>query len=1100
MAFVALTIPVLVQDINIEEKPHYYIRPLFLSFPVATNYRFELAVGQFKKEIKNYFKGFILNRQSADRFLWYLFCPEIQYKQYYLKFNIGKQFIEGNFGVAYFKLQGFTFVCFPRLSNFMFIAAKDKNGKVNLQSQIEKAAQKKLREIRDEAPSDFVPESYFSSKKDFFTTIKVNINIGNPSFRFEQSPEQLFFSRLMGDSNFDGSVEIEKVGFDLNSLYPTELRRAFYQETLVKKISQILFNKENTPIALVGPKGVGKHTIIQEVVWRYQSDFYSTKKGRVQRIWHIDPTRIITGMSVVGMWQKRFEAILKYARKPSENSDLSDKLLIDNAVALIRIGKSASNSMTLADVLKPYLEKRQLQLTILASPEEWKIIQEKNRRFTDLFQVTRLQEPELEIATKIVLQQRKALELKNGITFTIQAINQLFTIQRNYLKNTPLPGSVMKLMQQLAVKYRFRRVDAPEVRQEFKDFSGLEERIFDASHQFEANEVDKIIGQELVGQPSAVQILADVVHLIKAKLTDKTKPLSSFLFIGPTGVGKTQAAKVLCKFLMGNEDQLMRFDMNEYIDEYAVQRLIGDYHNPEGQLTGKVRYQPFGILLLDEIEKAHPKVHDILLQVLDDGRLTDSLGRTVDFSNTIIIMTSNIGAKEASVQLGFKTDQFDESAVYRKAVENYFRPEFINRIDRIAIFNPLELDHILKIARLQIKELLQRDGFVRRTTILNISKDALEWVAKRGYDGRMGGRALKRQIERDLTTLSAEQLITTYNDNPIIFDISLENGRLRPHINTLDFVLPIEENWIPNLPDVSRGKRFYNILLRSIEKLETQIAGYEEDIEIAQEQMIITGEGSLNWQHFHFKDKVVEVKENIKTIMLGFRDNYFKEAPAIPLRLKRGHLIPRKDWGTKGIRENIKDRLFQQEALKEISEAYQFAAAQFDSLKSEFIENYLNVAFLKLFGKGFLKGKTDKVLLSFNSCITGLGDWEIKFLVEKYADFFKSQDIQHQISKNKKNISAEGHSLFNLLKGEAGIHLFYIAHQNPLPIKLEIQLEGQKNIPEQLFKVIRIYDGSNTLTDLRTGFSNAVNITASEFKLLLYAGIEPKLRNSLIRM
>lgn len=1100
MAFVALTIPVLVQDVVIEEKPHYYIRPLFLSYPIATNHRFELAVNQFKKEVKNYFKGYILDRQSADRLLWYLFNPETQYKQFSLRFNIGKQFIEGIFGVAYFELNNFLFVCLPKLANFMFIATKDKNGKINLEEQVEKVAQKKLREIRDENQSEFDPKIYFSSKKDFFTTIKVNINIGNTGFKFEQTSDHLFFSRLMGDSDFDGAVEIEKVGFDLNSKYPAGLRRAFYQDHLVTKVFQILFNKENTPIALVGPKGVGKHTIIQETVWRYQSNFYQTKKGGTQRIWHIDPTRIITGMSIVGMWQKRFEAILKYVRKPSENSNLADKILIDNAVALIRIGKSASNSMTLADVLKPYLEKRQIQLTILASTEEWKILQEKKRRFTDLFQVIRLHEPELETATRIVLQQRKELELKNGTTFTIQAINQLFTIQRNYLKNIPLPGSIMNLMQQLAVKYRFSKIDAPEVRQEFKDFSGLEERIFDASHQFQTEEVDKIIGQELVGQPLAVQTLSDVVHIIKAKLADRSKPLSSFLFIGPTGVGKTQAAKVLCKFLMGNEDQLIRFDMNEYIDEYAVQRLIGDYHNPEGQLTGKVRYQPFGILLLDEIEKAHPKVHDILLQVLDDGRLTDSLGRTVDFSNTIIIMTSNIGAKEASVQLGFKTDKFDESAVYRKAVENHFRPEFINRIDRIVIFNPLELNHILRIARLQIKELLQRDGFVRRTTILNISKDALEWVAQRGYDARMGGRALKRQIERDLTTLSAEQLITTYNDNPIIFDITLENGQLKPQINALEFVSPIEENWIPDLPDISEGRRFYGILLRAIEKLEFSIEQYEEEGEIAPQKMIITGAGSLNWQHYHFKNKVVEVKENIKTIMLGFRDNYFKEAPAIPLRLKRGHLIPRKEWATKGIRENFKDRLFQQEALKEISEAYYFAAAQFDSLKSEFIDNFLNVALLKLFGNGFLKGHTDKIHLRLTSSITGMGDWEIQFLIDRYVEVFKMLDIQYQISKDKKNIIAEGHSLYHLLKGEAGIHLFYIAHQNPLPIKLQIDTEGDNSSINPEFKVIRIYDGTNTLTDLRTGFSNAVNITASEFKLLLYAGIDPKLRGSLIRI
>ena len=253
---------------------------------------------------------------------------------------------------------------------------------------------------------------------------------------------------------------------------------------------------------------------------------------------------------------------------------------------------------------------------------------------------------------------------------------------------------------------------------------------------------------------------------------------------------------------------MMRFDMNEYIDGGAVHRLIGDEHNPEGHLTGKVRYQPYGIVLFDEIEKAHPRVHDLLLQVLDDGRLTDSLGKTVDFTGTIIIMTSNVGARAASAQVGFDTGQRDDSSVYRKAVENRFRPEFINRIDRIVIFESLQLEHILSIARLQIKELLKRDGFVRRTTILNISSDALEWVARRGYDEKMGGRALKRQIEKDLTTLSAEQLITTHTDNPIIFDILFEDQKLVPKITPLAFCDALGEGWMPELPEISRGKRF----------------------------------------------------------------------------------------------------------------------------------------------------------------------------------------------------------------------------------------------------------------------------------------------------
>ncbi|MEK7253232.1 MAG: AAA family ATPase, partial [Bacteroidota bacterium] len=472
--------------------------------------------------------------------------------------------------------------------------------------------------------------------------------------------------------------------------------------------------------------------------------------------------------------------------------------------------------------------------------------------------VMRLQEPDLPTAIRIVLHNRRSLELENDCNITVPAISQLFTIHRNFLKNRALPGSVMKMLAQIAAKYRQRKVDAPEVREEFKATSGLEERIFDEETKLEKEEIRQALETELVGQPAAVAALADTVHLIKAKLTDRNRPLGSFLFIGSTGTGKTHAAKQLCKLLLGNEDSLLRFDMNEYLDPGALHRLIGDPHNPEGQLTGKVRYRPFSVILLDEIEKAHPKIHDLLLQMLDDARLTDSLGRTVDFSNTIIIMTSNLGAREAAQQLGFKIGERDESSVFRKAVENFFRPELVNRIERIVIFNPLTFNEVQKIAQLQIRELLQREGFVRRTTIVNVSPDALDWVARRGFDAKMGGRALKRQIERDLTLLSAEQLLQTPPGTPVIFDILLENNQLQPRITPLEFVKPNPDDSLPELPNESNAGRFIGKLLHDIEIIELRISNFEQ----RQGKTSHWRQGETeNWEHFHFKNQVAEVKE-----------------------------------------------------------------------------------------------------------------------------------------------------------------------------------------------------------------------------------------------
>lgn len=1105
MNTITLHFPVLIQNIKVEQKLQYYLRPLFFPHPVASDKRYDKAISKFQKEVKRYFKGFKLNRANAEDVLWFMFEPQIYYETYRMEFNSGKQYIRGRFFVVHFDLKGHRFVCLPAFNNFMYIAQKTEKGKYQIPQEAQQVIQKLIRKQKKATNNQTLDLSpYTATKGEFVTNLRFTVSIKDDEFPFEKDAEMFFFSRLSGGSNFDGAVEIEKVGYDLNERYPTDLGRAYFQDELVERLYKTVYQKENSPIVLIGSEGVGKHTLLHEMVYRYKEREADRKEIWLEKVWFINPNRIIAGMSIVGMWQKRFEAILRYVKnrrkktKPHFNQGNTDKILIDNVIALLRIGKSAQNNMTLSDVLKPYLEKRLIQVILVATPEQWKVVQEKDRRFADLFQVFRVDEPRLDKAVKMVVRQRKLLELEHNSHISIKAISQLFTIQRNYLRRKALPGSVMKLLQQLAVKYKYSEIDAEEVRQEFEQYSGLHQKIFDESYTLEENEVRNYIAARLIGQKNAVDCLTDVIHVIKSKLNNPDKPLGSFMFIGPTGVGKTQAAKVLCTYLMGNEDHLMRFDMNEYIDAHAIQRLIGDYYNPEGQLTGKVRYKPFGVILFDEIEKAHPKVHDLLLQVLDDGRLTDSLGRTVDFSNTIIIMTSNVGARKVSMQVGYKTTTTDESAVYRKAVENRFRPEFINRIDRIVIFNPLELPHILSIARLQIDELLRRDGFVRRTTILSISSEALEWVARRGFDSKMGGRALKRQIERDLTTLSAEQLIATHSDQPIIFKINYNDNQLIPSIVTLDFATPYPDGWLPKIPSEKEGRRFYGHLLHLVQQLHERIrdAAFEEE----ENAVIDTSQNDqLDWQAFAFKDRITDLLYNLQKTFLGFRNRFYISAPVIPFRLKRvGAFIERNDnsWGRKE-RRLLQDKFFQKEALDELRDGYRLGIAEFDKLQTQFLDNYLEVAMLRLFSKGFLQKKSDKVTLHFQSFITNLGKTEVEFLMKRYEALLKGMDISCDKNEEKQTITADGHSLYELLKGEDGIHLFYIARQNPLPVRLEVHLVGVSYQPKDKIEVIRLYDGTSTLTDLRTGYTNDVNITASEFKLLLYAGLDEAVRAEL---
>ncbi len=1094
MSHLKFQFPVLVQNSEVDGKTYYNLRPLFLMSPTASHVRYESALSMLKKEISHYLKGFVFSHSSSSELLWFLYSPDLEYFDQSLSFSTGSQYINGNFAVIRFQAGSQTIVMLPEFENYMYISkVEEKKSRLDIE-ELTTVLQQLIRAYK-KGDKDFDITPYYSTKGEFVVnmTMSQRINYGNS--KFNKPDFSNFFSRINEQAEFDGSIEIEKVGQNLND---KQLSRAYLRDEMVERIYQITYQKENTPFVLTGPIGVGKMTIIEEVIQRYLDRKKDPDRlGRaVKKVWHVDPNRIISGMSIVGWWQKRTEAIIDFLVKKGkfyQAPNGEDILLIDNPIALLRIGKSAQNNMTITDLLKPYLEKRSLQVIMLASPEQWKIVQEKNRRFSDLFQVIRVPEPDYETSIRIVLEERKNLEAIHGCQINIQAISQLFNIQRNYLRGQALPGSVMKLLNQLSVKYRYQVIDSPEVRKEFESLSGLNEYIFDSNFQLSNDEITDSISAELVGQPQAVDALVNVINIMKAKLNTPGKPLGSFLFIGPTGVGKTQAAKVLCQYLTGNENQLIRFDMNEYIDAFAIDRLIGDYNNPDGILTERVRYQPFGIILFDEIEKANPLVHDLLLQVLDDGRLTDSLGRTVDFSNNIIIMTSNVGAREVSVQLGFESSTRNDEAIYRKAMENKFRPEFINRIDRIVIFDPLQLEHILKIARLQIRELLQRDGFVRRTTILNISKEALEWVARRGFDARMGGRALKRQIEKDLTALSAEQLISSHTDLPDIFDIDIKNGKLIPKITTFEFTEPMEGQWIPELPDETKGRRFYGKLLKEIEQIERKIRRAEDRSGVQSDGLIPinTDNGSdLNWQYYQFKDKVVETKQRITDISLGFRDKYFKEGPAIPLRLKGGTIVQRRFVTDRAIKERTKDWYFQQEALIELQEQYKHMNSRFDSMQTELLDAYLDVVFLKLFSKDFLSNKTQKVQLQFHTWTDNDTSNEIGFLIDLYQELFKEIDIQHTINKDKHHIVLEGHGIYELLSGEQGIHLFYRSHQNPVPIRIRLVKDGVKPKESKKAMVIRIYNRNSTLTDLRTNLTNDVQISPSEFKLLIFAGLK----------
>lgn len=1078
-----LKVPTLVSHVMVNDKPHFHLRPLFFSYPHITDRRFQHASDLYKKEIRQSFKYYELTRSVSPQLLWFLFNPDTVMERRQMEFKMGRELIRGAFMLIHFEINALKIVYLPQLNNMMYIEQKVAAA-VDLDTdKLEKAIRKQLKKEKDRLGDDFDINHYYTDNRDFISSIPLRLEVKFGQIEYVQEEAHHFFAALFEKPDFQGITEVQKVGNDLSDLYPNQLQRAFFRESIVEKLHQAIYHSKNTPVAIIGREGSGRHTVVHETVFRYLQK-YRKDDYQMPTIWHIDPTRIIAGMSYVGLWQQRFEAIIQYLKKPFPKKPFTHKMLVDNPVALLRIGKSAQNDMTLSDVLKPYLEKRELQLILIATAEEWSVFQEKDRSFANLFQIFRITEPDNERAIKMILEHRKQLEQRHETRISIAAIKQLLYLQRNYFKNKALPGSVIKLMQQLAIKYKEDLVDVGEVRDSFQATSGLEEHVFDTAYTYDADEIERELRQQLVGQPAAIKVLANLIHIFKAKLNNKQKPVASLLFIGPTGVGKTQAAKVLAKYLMGSEENLLRFDMNEFIDASAPQRLIGDHYNPEGQLTGKVRYRPFSIILLDELEKAHPLVLDLLLQVLDDGRLTDSQGRTVDFTNTIIIMTSNLGAAQVDAMISINKNQTSEGQVYQKAVENAFRPEFVNRIDDIVVFKNLAFEHVKGIARLQINELLKRDGFVRRTTILNISNDALEWVAQRGYDEKMGGRAMRRQIERDLTALSADQLLKIRTNQPIILNVDLRNSQLQPSIHALDFIARNVGSLFPKIEEIKSGGAFYNWLLRNLENLIEEISENEEE----QPQL---NKGA--WLYYDFKAKLDLLKEKLRFIIGAHEDPNYHSVQG--LRLKQVNIKRRRNPNKDDIsREDLKDILFQEAALKEINDGYRFANPAFDQKNASYVAHFLETALLSLFAKKL--DQKEQVRLHFTSLVSNLGEEEVIFLMECYSKLFADMKLSYHSDLSKKEIILEGYNLYEFLRGETGVHLFYLAQRNPLPIYLDVSLDGNKEVEN--YTTIRLYDKDKTITDLRTSYSNSYDIQPDELKILVFGGIDQSNRHRLL--
>ena len=556
-------------------------------------------------------------------------------------------------------------------------------------------------------------------------------------------------------------LDIEEFAFDITrAAREGKLDPVVGRDTEIARVIEILGRRKKNNPMLIGEPGVGKSAIVEGIAQRIASGSISAALAK-KRILSLDIASVVAGTKYRGDFEKRLKAIIKEA---SENPDLI--LFIDEFHTIVGAG-GASGSLDAANMLKPALARGEFQCIGATTLDEFTKIVEKDGALDRRFQKIVVEPTGVAESIEILRQLKPKYEEFHGISYTDEAVEAAVRLTDRYISDKSLPdkaidaldeaGSMVRLSLSKK-KGREKLVDAEDIASVVSKMTGIPVNKVAESEGNRLVRMRERLQQRIIGQDEAIEKVVRAIQRNRAGLKDPNRPIGTFLFFGPTGVGKTQLARSLAEYLFDSEDNLVRIDMSEYMEKHSVSRLIGappGYVGYEegGQLSERVRRKPYCVVLLDEIEKAHPDIFNLLLQVMDEGRLTDSNGRTVDFKNTIVIMTSNVGSREMEQYgngIGFATAgknvEQDRRAVVEKAVRKAFPPEFINRVDDQVYFNALGRDAIESIIDIELKDLRARA--LEAGYKLTVTPAAKRLVADAGYDPAYGARPLKRAVMR----------------------------------------------------------------------------------------------------------------------------------------------------------------------------------------------------------------------------------------------------------------------------------------------------------------------------------------------------------------
>ncbi|PCJ83289.1 MAG: Clp protease ClpC [Flavobacteriales bacterium] len=652
--------------------------------------------------------------------------------------------------------------------------------------------------------------------------------------------------RSPGDSKSKTPV-LDNFGRDVTKMAEEDkLDPIVGREKEIERVSQILSRrKKNNPI-LIGEPGVGKSAIAEGLALR----IVQRKVSRVlfgKRIVTLDLASLVAGTKYRGQFEERMKAVMNELEKSPDVI-----LFIDEIHTIIGAG-GASGSLDASNMFKPALARGELQCIGATTLDEYRQYIEKDGALERRFQKVLIEPTSPDETVEILNNVKDRYEDHHNVMYTEEAIKACVHLTNRYISDRHLPDKAIDALDESGSRVHITNIKVPknviEIEKKIEDIKEEKNKVVRSQKYEEAarlrdserqlieelevekrkweeetkthretvtednvaevvammtgvptqriaqNESERLVNMEedmgstVIGQGAAVIKVVRAIRRNRAGLKDPNKPIGSFVFLGPTGVGKTHLAKELARYLFDKDDALIRIDMSEYMEKFAVSRLIGappGYVGYEegGQLTEKVRRKPYSVVLLDEIEKAHPDVFNLLLQALDDGIMTDSLGRKIDFKNTIIIMTSNIGSrqlKDFGQGVGYSTsakqDASDEYAkgVIEKALKKAFAPEFLNRIDDVVIFDSLKKEHIFKIIDIELDHLYSR--IQELDYEIELSKDAKEFIANKGYDEQYGARPLKRAIQKYLEDPLAEEIIKSKLERGDVINVGFDKKK-----------------------------------------------------------------------------------------------------------------------------------------------------------------------------------------------------------------------------------------------------------------------------------------------------------------------------------